>query len=69
MPSEEKLYDLAELFKVFGDSTRIRILYVLFESGAYAYRGYAGNVVDRVLKLNLPKMESYEEEKTLLNIE
>ena len=32
MPSEEKLYDLAELFKVFGDSTRIRILYVLFES-------------------------------------
>ena len=27
---EEKLYDLAELFKVFGDSTRIRILYALF---------------------------------------
>lgn len=32
MPSEEALYDLAELFKVFGDSTRIRILYVLFEA-------------------------------------
>ena len=32
MPCEEKLYDLAELFKVFGDSTRIRILFVLFES-------------------------------------
>ena len=32
MPDEEVLYDLAELFKVFGDSTRIRILYVLFES-------------------------------------
>jgi len=32
MPREEELYDLAELFKVFGDSTRIRILYVLFES-------------------------------------
>ena len=32
MPDEEKLYDLAELFKVFGDSTRIKILYVLFES-------------------------------------
>ena len=31
MPREEKLYDLAELFKIFGDSTRIRILYVLFE--------------------------------------
>lgn len=30
-PSEDELYDLAELFKVFGDSTRIRILFVLFE--------------------------------------
>ena len=29
MPEETQLYDLAELFKVFGDSTRIRILYVL----------------------------------------
>lgn len=26
------LYDLAELYKVFGDSTRIKILYVLFEA-------------------------------------
>ena len=32
MPPEETLYDLAELFKVFGDSTRIRILCALFES-------------------------------------
>ncbi len=32
MPGEEELFDLAELFKVFGDSTRIRILYVLFEA-------------------------------------
>jgi len=32
MPEEEILYDLAELFKVFGDTTRIKILYVLFES-------------------------------------
>ncbi len=32
MPEENELYDLAELFKVFGDSTRIRILFVLFES-------------------------------------
>lgn len=29
MPPDEVLYDLAELFKVFGDSTRIKILYVL----------------------------------------
>lgn len=32
MPDEEVLYDLAELYKVFGDSTRIKILFVLFES-------------------------------------
>jgi len=32
MPSEENLFDLAELFKVFGDSTRMRILFVLFEA-------------------------------------
>ena len=32
MPMEEELYDMAELFKVFGDSTRIRILFVLFEA-------------------------------------
>lgn len=32
MPQEENLYDLAELFKVFGDTTRIKILYALFAS-------------------------------------
>lgn len=32
MPPDEILYDLAELFKVFGDSTRVKILYALFES-------------------------------------
>ncbi len=32
MPEEEILLDLAELFKVFGDSTRIRILWALEES-------------------------------------
>ena len=32
MPDEEQLYDLAELFKVFGDSTRIKIIWALFES-------------------------------------
>ena len=29
MPQDEKLFDLAEFFKVFGDSTRIRILWAL----------------------------------------
>ena len=32
IPCEEELFDLAELFKVFGDSTRVSILFVLFES-------------------------------------
>ncbi len=32
MPYEEQLFDLAELFKIFGDLTRIKILYILFES-------------------------------------
>lgn len=32
MPPETHLYELAELFKVFGDSTRMRILFVLFEA-------------------------------------
>lgn len=31
-PDEELLYDVAELFKVFGDSTRVRIICALFES-------------------------------------
>lgn len=37
MPPETELYDLAELFKVFGDSTRIRILFVLFEAEVCVY--------------------------------
>ncbi|MBQ8780394.1 MAG: helix-turn-helix transcriptional regulator [Oscillospiraceae bacterium] len=32
LPDDEILYDLAELFKVFGDSTRVRIICALFES-------------------------------------
>ncbi|MBP3648011.1 MAG: winged helix-turn-helix transcriptional regulator [Clostridia bacterium] len=32
MPTEDVLFDLSELFKTFGDSTRIRILYCLFAS-------------------------------------
>lgn len=32
MPQEENLYDLAELFKVFGDLTRMKILSALFEA-------------------------------------
>lgn len=32
MPDEELLYDLADLFKVFSDTTRIKILYALFDA-------------------------------------
>ncbi|MVB11672.1 Bacterial regulatory protein, arsR family [Caprobacter fermentans] len=32
MPDDEILYDLADLFKIFADSTRIKILYALLES-------------------------------------
>ncbi len=32
IPKEETLYDLAELFKVFGDTTRIKMLCALFQS-------------------------------------
>ena len=32
MPEDDVLYDLAELFKIFGDTSRIKVLYVLFES-------------------------------------
>ncbi|MFQ7000197.1 MAG: ArsR/SmtB family transcription factor [Clostridium sp.] len=32
LPKDEILYDLAEFFKVFGDSTRIKIICALFES-------------------------------------
>lgn len=32
MPGEDTLFDLSELFKLFGDSTRIKILYCLFAS-------------------------------------
>ena len=32
LPEEDKLLRLADLFKMFGDGTRVRILYVLFEA-------------------------------------
>ena len=32
MPDEDTLYDLAELYKMFGDSTRIKILYALVDT-------------------------------------
>lgn len=37
MPNDEVLYDLAALFKVFGDGTRIRILSALFDRELCVY--------------------------------
>ena len=57
MPDENELYDLAELFKVFGDSTRIRILYVLFESAGEKYlegtdgKGQSLSPIDKLLMI------------------
>ena len=48
MPEETELYDLAELFKVFGDSTRMRILFVLFEAEVCVVRSCRGTEYDTV---------------------
>ena len=31
LPTDDALFALADLYKIFGDSTRLRILYVLFD--------------------------------------
>lgn len=58
-----RMPEMIEQIVVEGDE-----LYVLFESGAYAYRGYAGNVVDRVLKLNLIKWKSLIRKSTKIGL-
>ncbi len=45
LPDEDELFDLAELFKIFGDSTRVKILFVLLESDM------AVNDIANVLKM------------------
>ena len=37
MPPEEELQDLADFFKVFGDATRLKILYVLLSTEMCVY--------------------------------
>lgn len=37
LPEDEVLYDLAELFKIFGDSTRVKMLYILSISEMCVY--------------------------------
>jgi ArsR family transcriptional regulator, lead/cadmium/zinc/bismuth-responsive transcriptional repressor len=43
MPADEELYDLADFFKIFGDSTRIRILYALYR-GELCVQDLAGGL-------------------------
>ena len=45
IPEENELYDLAELFKVFGDSTRIRILFVLLAVPVWGIRSYLWGIL------------------------
>ncbi len=37
LPTDELLCDLADLFKIFGDTTRVKILYALFENELCVY--------------------------------
>ena len=37
LPKEEILFELADFFKVFGDSTRIKIIYLLLNWNCYEY--------------------------------
>ena len=53
---EDDLYDLAELYKVFGDSTRVKILYVLFGAELCVYDiarllGMTQSAVSRQLRI------------------
>ena len=41
IPDDELLCDLADLFKIFADSTRIKILYGLFGNVRMCHRGAA----------------------------
>ena len=59
MTTEFQLYDLAELFKVFGDSTRIRILSALLEG--------EHNVGDLAEKLSLTQTACSHQLRVLKN--
>jgi ArsR family transcriptional regulator, lead/cadmium/zinc/bismuth-responsive transcriptional repressor len=57
MPEEESLYDLADFFKVFGDSTRIKILWALDKAEMC--------VCDLAVLLNMTKSAISHQLKTL----
>ena len=56
IPDDELLCDLADLFKIFGDTTRMRILYALWESemcvcALAEYLGMTQSAVSHQLKV------------------
>lgn len=57
MPDDEKLYDLADFFKMFGDSTRIKILWALDKTEMC--------VCDLAVLLNMTKSAVSHQLKTL----
>ncbi len=57
MPPEETLYDLADFFKIFGDSTRVKILWALDRSEMC--------VCDLAVLLNMTKSAISHQLKTL----
>lgn len=57
MPEDEKLYDLADFFKIFGDSTRIKILWALDQ--------HEMCVCDLAVLLNMTKSAISHQLKTL----
>ena len=59
MPDENEMNDLAELFKTFGDPTRLRILFVLFKSELC--------VCDLAIALNMTQSAISHQLKTLKN--
>lgn len=61
-PAEEELYDLAELFKVFGDSTRIRILHALLETELCV--GDIGTDIESVSIRSQPPAQNFERRET-----
>jgi hypothetical protein len=73
--SDKRLYVNENSAKIFRFPERMEQicvdgddLYVLFESAAYAYSASSVNIVDRVLKLSLSKMEEYESQGTNVRV-
>ena len=74
MPADEKIFDLAELFKMFGDSTRMKILFVLFEAGvctcdlAEALGVSYYTITDWVKGKTIPRMDKLEKLAKYFNV-